>query len=597
MESTVVVYSSTSSLVSTMFTVQKVRQKNEVVTKSTISQDQSQKLVQTMITMCFGCLAFLRGLFPDDSFVDQKFVPEKCTKDYDKVSASSIRIKTLVREKSEEADLFLDWLENGVFQSLKEGYLKAISLGIFVDESNPNDLIETYLFAFDYSNDTISININGEKDKISLLDSRKMVQQLMRRFIIITQSLDPLPEKRFLTMRLMFNDVAPREYQPQLFRDATRDPKTVITVPHENGLDMFSVGSLNTSVHKVGLKVLSLADSTIQEKLASGITTQLDPFDLLGENIELPLDTPFNSQINAPSQTTAMLQNYLKSSPVKVQPTQAMTEDRNGVEGGRRADNTFSSKLKYIKCSQCRKMVPAVCYGNHAGSSIASCVQCLIDGKVPMDSPTMERFMMTRKIYRYMAKKPDFPKSVSEFYNIFYGDSAGDDEKRIVDEALSVLLIDEVFIVEPDVRISSSGTQLRSSGYIYVDSDSIFSAGGSLPKGMNAWTFVLRAPRARQFYTEPHAKTQVQLFKMLEECELTFRNVKKSSIESPLTLQELSINDTTNSLNYHKNANKRSRSNDKGYESQENSRLDTQTCHVDKVRKISVSKKTLKSAW
>ena len=192
-----------------MSTIQKVKQKEETTIKTTISNDQSQKLVQTMMTMCFGCLAFLRGLFPDDNFVDQKFVPEKCNRDYDRGNASSIRIKTLVRNKSEEADLFLDWLEKGVFQSLKLGYLKAISLGIFVDENEPNNLLETYLFSFDYQEQNIILNINGQVDQISLLDSRKMVQQLMRRFIIITQSLDPLPEKRFLTMRLMFNDNAP----------------------------------------------------------------------------------------------------------------------------------------------------------------------------------------------------------------------------------------------------------------------------------------------------------------------------------------------------------------------------------------------------
>lgn len=581
-----------------MSTIQKVREKNEVSTKNVISQDQSQKLVQTMITMCFGCLAFLRGLFPDDNFVDQKFVPEKCTKDYDKNSASSIRIKTLVRDKSDEANLFLDWLENGVFQTLRKGYLKAISLGVFIDESNPNDLIETYLFSFDYSHDSITININGQADKVSLLDSRKMVQQLMRRFIIITQSLDPLPEKRFLTMRLLFNDLAPKEYQPQLFKDATKDPKTIITVPQENGLDTFSVGSLNTSVHKVGIKVLSLADNTIQEQLASRITTQLDPFDLLNDNIELPQDTPFNSQVNEPSQTTTMLQKYLRSSPANFHPTQAIPGDLTLNQNDTNFQGTVSQKLKHIRCLRCKKMVPAVCYGNHAGSSIPVCIECLNNNRIDMNSVTMQRFIMTRKIYRYMAKKPDFPKSISEFYSIFYGDSATDFDKQRIDDALSVLLMDEVFVVEPDVRVSSTGTQLRSSGYINVDSNSIFYPKGTLPKGTCAWTFVLRASKARPFYTEPYAKTEAQLQKLLEQCENTFKNLKKLSVDDSLTLHELSINDTTNSMGYQGKSKKRVHSdNENDYISPEKSYLDTQNCHADKVRRISVSKKTLKSAW
>ena len=53
-------------------------------TKTSITSIQSQKLLQTMLTMSFGCLAFLRGLFPDENFVDQRFVPEKVQKDYNK---------------------------------------------------------------------------------------------------------------------------------------------------------------------------------------------------------------------------------------------------------------------------------------------------------------------------------------------------------------------------------------------------------------------------------------------------------------------------------------------------------------------------------
>lgn len=52
---------------------QLVKPKTE--TKTEITTEQSQKLLQTMLTMSFGCLAFLRGLFPDDIFVDQRFVP------------------------------------------------------------------------------------------------------------------------------------------------------------------------------------------------------------------------------------------------------------------------------------------------------------------------------------------------------------------------------------------------------------------------------------------------------------------------------------------------------------------------------------------
>ncbi|BAO40435.1 meiosis-specific protein HOP1 [Kluyveromyces marxianus DMKU3-1042] len=580
-----------------MSTIQKVRQREEVAIKNAISQDQSQKLVQTMITMCFGCLAFLRGLFPDDNFVDQKFVPEKCNKDYDKFSASSIRIKTLVRDKSEEADLFLDWLENGVFQSLKKGYLKAISLGIFIDENNPNDLIETYLFSFKYSQDSISISINDQTDTISLLDSRKMVQQLMRRFIIITQSLDPLPEKRFLTMRLMFNENAPSEYQPKLFKDATKEPPTLITLPKGNELETFSVGSLNTSVHKVGLKVLSLADNAIQQQLTTGPTTQLDPFDMLEENIELPQETPENSQMTMQSQTTKMLQNYLKSSPAKCQPTQAMqSEEKTTV-------TEAVTKQRQLRCMSCKKFLLAICYGNESRRFIPECVECLTDGKLDTNSRNFQRFMTTRKIYRYMAKKPDFPHSFSDLVSVISGPSASASDKSIVSDSLSVLLMDEVFLVEEDVRVSYSGTQLRSSGFIEVDTDEIVSPSGPLKRGKYAWTFMLHSAKAHSFYTEHYAKTEAQLQQLLKECSDTFQKMRETLVNNEssnsLALHKLNINDTEKtSLGNDSVVKKRSYNDDIDDETQGESDLDTQdNQHQGKVRKISVSKKTLKSAW
>lgn len=164
-----------------MATTQLTRQK--VDTRTAISVDQSQKLVQTMLTMSFGCLAFLRGLFPDDSFVDQRFVPDKVDKNYDRNNCAqnnSIKIKTLARGRNSEVDVLLDWLEKAVFKSIRLKFLKALSLGIFLDENNPQEMIENYIFSFEYDNDEVKMNVTNKNttgnrdDSISLLDSRRM---------------------------------------------------------------------------------------------------------------------------------------------------------------------------------------------------------------------------------------------------------------------------------------------------------------------------------------------------------------------------------------------------------------------------------------
>lgn len=581
-----------------MTTVQQIRQKQDVSDKVSISQEQSQKLVQTMMTMCFGCLAFLRGLFPDDNFVDQKFVPEKCRKDYDKNSASSIRIKTLVRNRSEEANLFLDWLENGVFQSLKKGYLRAISLGIFINENAPTDLIENYLFSFEYADNHVVLKINEQAENVSLLDSRKMAQQLMRRFIIITQSLDPLPEKRFLTMRLMFNDSAPKDYQPQLFRDATREPKCLIRIPQQHSLDTFAVGALNTSKHKVGLKVLSLADNAIQQQLANGLMTEIDPFDLIDENIELPKDSqiPIERRETFQSQTTKMLQNYLKSSPMKFEPTQMMEASENTSEvdcecGFKRP---LSISPKQIKCLTCKKLVHALCYGNSKSSNVHACFECLGKNKIDFQGFNFQRFMITRKIYRYMAKKPEFPRSLSHFYSIFLGNEGSIKLKAIINDCISILLLDEVFIIEPSIRTGHAGTPLRSSGYVQVDEQVLNTPTGTLSQGTYAWTFVRKPPGAHDFYAEPCAKSEEHFLDLLEKCERSFGRLKNLVIDDSLTLDSLSLNG--DKISKH-NRGMRKRKHKEKEGSNDESSIDSQAESGDKVRKISVSKKTLRSSW
>ncbi len=76
-------------------------------------------------------------------------------------------------------------------------------------------------------------------------DARKSLQLLMRRFILITQSLQPLPDKKFLSMHMLFNDNCPLDYQPPHFKDAS-DEKT----PFFTGcVDEHIAGCLKTPYH------------------------------------------------------------------------------------------------------------------------------------------------------------------------------------------------------------------------------------------------------------------------------------------------------------------------------------------------------------
>ncbi|ODQ78611.1 hypothetical protein BABINDRAFT_23475, partial [Babjeviella inositovora NRRL Y-12698] len=203
----------------------------------TLTKAESMKLVHHLLVMSLGCIAYLRDFFAEDNFVVRRLIPERLLEHETNLytsSKSGLKVTTLVKGISKEADKFLDWLDHGVLCCLKSGFLKGLSLGIFTDPQRPEKLVECYVFSFAYDeNGYAGIRVGSDaEDRVApvstVLEARDTFQQLMRRFIILTQSLDLLPSKKYLSMRLIYSDSCPSDFQPHLFRDCTFDtPATV----------------------------------------------------------------------------------------------------------------------------------------------------------------------------------------------------------------------------------------------------------------------------------------------------------------------------------------------------------------------------------
>lgn len=480
--------------------------------KTAVTTEQSQKLMQTMLTMSFGCLAFLRGLFPDDSFVDQRFVPAKCENDYDKTKtnpSNSIKIKTLVRGKSQEVGLLLDWLEKGVFKSVKLGYLRSVSLGIYLDENDPTNLCENYVFNFEYGDDnTVHMNIEemstppqdveeSTDTPMSLFDSRKMAQQVMRRFIIITQSLEPLPPKKYLSMRLLFNEKAEQEYQPDMFKDATFDRRATLKIPIDSTSAVFRAGEVNTSHHSVKTDIYSTSEElrvmkeTSDNRLKEGVHYEvIDAFDLTfktdssqGDRTHMDLDTQDTSQSPIPTelsqhitqtqtQTTKALGDFLKSPQTGIEETQVMTvslleSQKVEHEKGSSCDcqtgcNSDSTAQK--KCRACNRIVHGICYGNIHSQKVPMCFTCVSGGPGSPELQTSEYLdlMVVRKCFRYLTRCKQFPQSVSELaQKIFTSDTLTDEVNERVAFSCSIFLYDGTLNI--DDRMEGSNLVYASS--------------------------------------------------------------------------------------------------------------------------------------
>jgi len=486
-------------------------------TKTSITCEQSQKLIQTMLTMSFGCVAFLRGLFPDESFVDQRFVPNKFEKNYDpkdpKNKNDSIRVKTLARGKSAQADQFLDWIDKGATDAIRKGYLKSLSFSVFLDDKNPTDLLEVYTFFFDYKDDDIQMSINDqENEPISLLDSRKMLQQLMKRFIIITQSLEPLPDNKFMAMRLLFNDKCPKEYQPPFFRDASADPIAFLKAPKKSNVEKYSAGSVNTSYHDIQLKVLSRPVLIAEENEI----IEIDPFEvpqfktpnLIKQQQPLKQTTRFLKR--EPSQTTNKLREFLQSSQPEIKPTQAIQRVKCDCESIEESDVSGT-----VKCAHCDGVLHGSCYASSARRQSTICFNCRSEslGGIPKHQ-NLKLLMLSRKLYRLVTKF-DIPKSTGMIH-----EQLGFTIDQFVDATASVISFffkNSIFIIEEEPRrlkkqVGQSVYQ-RGSSYVDVDIEGIFVNGKELSKGRYAWSFTpkISGPDLSSFKSKA-ARTKKYLF-------------------------------------------------------------------------------------
>ena len=159
---------------------------------------------------------------------------------------------------------FLDWIEIGCFDALQNGYLKSIVLGIYTDR---NDMVESYTFQISYHSDMspelhLTSSSSGLKQIGSLNgseDVEKSTVQLLRTLLLMVQTLAPLPDERYLTMKLhYYDDRTPADYEPPLFRHGEVDE----SVFYFNDEPMkLRIGRVDASHHSVDLRVYTLADT------------------------------------------------------------------------------------------------------------------------------------------------------------------------------------------------------------------------------------------------------------------------------------------------------------------------------------------------
>ncbi|QSL65791.1 hypothetical protein MERGE_000069 [Pneumocystis wakefieldiae] len=307
----------------------------------------SQQLIQTMIEASFGCILYVRGLFPDDNFSEERY-NQKSNKS-SILANSGTRIMKIKRGFSEEADLLLDYLNQGVYDALSKKYLRSILFAIYFDPNDSTNIFESYTFNFVYSGRDKKpmmnvVNSKGEKQSFGVEEeyAKRCIQLLLRNLITLTQNLSPLPENknRYITMKLFYTDATPQDYQPPMFRDCTMEkPFTFAVDPENPSFYKQTAGSIDTGFHAITLNITSIADAVsecksfeeYQDKQIKTLSAEEDVFekedlkDSLKENIII-LDSPKKHQ-SCPELLPSLSQNNIPKQSLKYMDERYEKED------------------------------------------------------------------------------------------------------------------------------------------------------------------------------------------------------------------------------------------------------------------------------
>ncbi|KAL0563844.1 hypothetical protein V5O48_018218 [Marasmius crinis-equi] len=286
----------------------------------------------------------MRELLPQDNFVESHFTTAEdgrscsssssfTTPDGNKRNINGFKIMNMCRGYTDEADRILNYLEFGIFDALQKQYLRSFIFAIYLDNKDPNNIIEAYTFNFRYhtiagTNTTIPImSLGDDLNKLSLKDGmndplidsakkgkiptlkdvKKSVKTLLKTLISSMVQMDVLPKRRYASFKLFYTDDTPPEYEPPHFKPGNyeKDKWHFMTHDFDEAPDKWSIGRIDSGYHSVEVNVSSIATY-----LPSSTEHQNSPF--AGITNSRPSATPAEEAAHRAEETEKQLEDAEK---------------------------------------------------------------------------------------------------------------------------------------------------------------------------------------------------------------------------------------------------------------------------------------------
>lgn len=179
--------------------------------QSVVMTTEEQVVVEITETLeiLFSTISYLRNFFPSSYFA---------TKSIDTVEAK------ILTPACPNSSLFISWYKVSVKDAFEKRYLRKLVLAVYLDEASPEKVSETYTLEFSYDKET-----------------QNSIFQMIRTLSLLTQTLEPLPPRKFITLKLFYNEKTPYEYEPEGFKASTNHQFVFEAEPLKLDLNSFRV--------------------------------------------------------------------------------------------------------------------------------------------------------------------------------------------------------------------------------------------------------------------------------------------------------------------------------------------------------------------
>eukprot|EP00866_Antonospora_locustae_P001639 jgi/Antlo1/1639/156 len=179
--------------------------------QSVVMTTKEQVVVEITETLeiLFSTISYLRNFFPSSYFA---------TKSIDTVEAK------ILTPACPNSSLFISWYKVSVKDAFQKRYLRKLVLAVYLDEASPEKVSETYTLEFSYDKET-----------------QNSIFQMIRTLSLLTQTLEPLPPRKFITLKLFYNEKTPYDYEPEGFKASTNHQFLFETEPLKLDLNSFRV--------------------------------------------------------------------------------------------------------------------------------------------------------------------------------------------------------------------------------------------------------------------------------------------------------------------------------------------------------------------